>query len=133
MTHGIPEAAAILILGVPALVNALIADANVPMPEWVGNASQISAFGLVAWIVYFTLSKWLPDLQTKHSEHIKSMAEQHNEQMRSQRDAHVQMMEQVTTTYSENLKDQREAFSNALNTQRGDLLILIKATKKYED
>ena len=128
MTHGVPEISALLILGIPAVINAVVADA--PMPEWIGNASQVSAFGLVAWIVYFTLSKWLPDLQTKHSEHLKDMQAQHSEQMKNQREAHVAMMQQVTNTYSETLKDQREAFSQSLNTQRGDLLIAFKINKK---
>lgn len=115
MTHGIPEAAAILILGIPAGVNAFVSDAPIPMPEWVGNASQISAFGLVAWIVYYMFSRWLPEIQKQHAQQVKEQLEAHTKTIETLAAGHRDALAQMTKTFSDNL-----------NQQRGDLLILSK-------
>ena len=114
MIHGVPESAALTILGIPAVANA-VAEAPIPLPEWVGNASQISAFGLVAWIVYYMFSKWLPELQRQHALQVKEQMESHSKTIEALALGHREAMTTMAKTFSDNL-----------NTQRGDLLILSK-------
>ena len=108
------ELAALAIISIPAVLHAIVAEVTgVVMPEWIGSLTQVSAFGLVAWIVYYMFSTWLPNIQKAHTEQMCQQRDAHVEAMRAMASNHAQAIERITAAYSETLK-----------TQRADLLAL---------
>ena len=102
------EIAATAILAVPAIVHAVVdgvGGANTP--DWVGSITQISAFGLVAWIVYFMFTTWLPNIQANHSSQLDAQREAHVEAMKTIADAHATAVSAMTAAFQESLKAQR--------------------------
>lgn len=107
------ETAATAILAIPALVHVILAEVGTEAPAWIGSASQISAFGLVAWIVFHTFSTWLPKQQ-----------EEHARQLKDQRDAHVIATDTIAKAHVAAMTATSDAFKEALQQQRADLLAL---------
>lgn len=101
------------ILGIPAITHAVLAEASVTDFEWVGSITQISAFGLVAWIVWYMFSSWLPRIQDDQAK-----------QLDAQREAHVEAMHELATSHCEAITKMTEAFSENLKQQRVDLLAM---------
>lgn len=101
------------ILGIPALVHGVIAESGVQAPAWLGSLTQISAFGLVAWIVFHMFSTWLPKQQ-----------EEHARQLKDQRDAHALATDTIAKAHAEAMKEISTAFKESLQQQRQDLLAL---------
>lgn len=108
-----PEMATGAILAIPATVHAILAEAGAEVPAWIGSASQISAFGLVAWIVFHMFSTWLPKQQ-----------EEHARQLKDQRDAHAIATETIAKAHADAITATSDAFKAALQQQRTDLLAL---------
>lgn len=117
--NSIPQAASVLIMGIPALAHSMLADVTTQSPEWVGSITQISAFGLVAWIVYYMFTKWLPAIQSAHAEQMKEQRDAQSAATRIIADAHANAVSAMTTAFSESLK-----------SQRADLLQLIQQHEK---
>ncbi len=109
----LPEAAAAAILALPAAVHAIVANLDIATPEWVGSLTQVSAFGLVAWIVFFMFRNWLPAIQAANAQLLKEQREDHTSSMQAMASAHAQAITTLANTFSESLK-----------TQRSDLLAL---------
>ena len=109
----LPEAAAAAILALPAAVHAIVANLDIATPEWVGSLTQVSAFGLVAWIVFFMFRHWLPAIQAANAQQLKEQREDHTSSMQAMASAHAQAITTLANTFSESLK-----------TQRSDLLAL---------
>ena len=109
----LPEAAAAAILALPAAVHAIVANLDNATPEWVGSLTQVSAFGLVAWIVFFMFRNWLPAIQAANAQQLKEQREDHTSSMQAMASAHAQAITTLANTFSESLK-----------TQRSDLLAL---------
>ena len=109
----LPEAAAAAILALPAAVHAIVANLDIATPEWVGSLTQVSAFGLVAWIVFFMFRNWLPAIQAANAQQLKEQREDHTSSMQAMASAHAQAITTLANTFSESLK-----------TQRSDLLAL---------
>jgi hypothetical protein len=110
----IPEAASLLILAIPAALHAIVAEAGVvPAPDWMGSVTQISAFGLVAWIVYYMFTSWLPKIQAAN-----------DAQLAAQREAHTVAMATIADAHASAIKEMTIAFSDSLKTQRADLLAI---------
>lgn len=101
------------ILGIPAVTHAILAEAGAEVPAWIGSASQISAFGLVAWIVFHMFSTWLPKQQ-----------EEHARQLKDQRDAHAIATDTIAKAHAAAMTATSDAFKEALQQQRADLLAL---------
>ncbi len=113
MHDRIPELVSAAILGIPAAIHAIIAEAGVATPEWVGSLTQVSAFGLVAWIVFYMFSKWLPAIQAEHAA-----------QLTAQREAHAAAMDTIATAHKEAIEAMTSTFATALKDQRADLTAL---------
>ena len=114
ITDRTPELATALILGVPAAVHAVIAEVTgTEAPDWIGSVTQISAFGLVAWIVYYMFTQWLPDIQAAHAK-----------QLDAQREAHTAAMQTIAEAHSTAVAGMTEAFKDSLQSQRADLLAI---------
>jgi len=112
------EIATMLILAIPMVVHAAVDGvAGAQTPDWVGSITQISAFGLVAWIVYFMFTTWLPNIQSNHSA-----------QLDAQREAHVEAMKTIADAHSTAVSAMTKAFQESLLSQRADLLALRKTT-----
>lgn len=109
----IPAVASAAILAIPATFHAILAEAGAEVPAWIGSASQISAFGLVAWIVFHMFSTWLPKQQ-----------EEHARQLKDQRDAHTLATDTIAKSHVAAMTASSEAFKDALKQQRLDLLAL---------
>jgi len=107
------EIASTAILAIPALDHAIMAEIGAEAPAWVGSVSQISAFGLVAWIVFHMFSTWLPKQQ-----------EEHARQLKDQRDAHAIATDTIAKAHADAMTATSEAFKSALQQQRQDLLAL---------
>lgn len=117
-----PKFAALAIMGIPAGVHAFVAQAttpSAPMPEWLGKVTEISAFGLVAWIVYFMFTKWLPALQLTHSTELEAQRKAHTEATKTLADAHAAAVMSLA-----------KAFAESLQYQRTDLLALIDSMRE---
>lgn len=114
MDHA-PAAVAAFIVAFPAALRALLAEIPgvTEAPVWVGSITQISAFGLVAWIVYYMFTKWLPAIQAEHAT-----------QLEAQREAHKQTIEAMATSHSTAINRMTAAFEESLKTQRVDLLAI---------
>ena len=108
-----PAAVAATILALPAAVHAVLAEAEVAAPAWLGSITQISAFGLVAWIVFHMFSTWLPKQQ-----------EEHARQLKDQRDAHAVATDTIAKAHTAAMLATSDAFKEALSQQRKDLLAL---------
>ena len=108
-----PEIAATAILAIPTTVHAILAEAGAEVPAWIGSASQISAFGLVAWIVFHMFSTWLPKQQ-----------EEHARQLKDQRDAYAITTDTIAKAHAAAMSATSDAFKEALMQQRKDLLAL---------
>lgn len=113
MHERLPEIVSAAILGVPAAIHALIAESGVSTPEWIGSLTQVSAFGLVAWIVFYMFQKWLPAIQSEHTA-----------QLIAQRDAHAKSMDTIAIAHKEAIKQLADTFAAALKEQRADLISL---------
>ena len=109
----LPEAATTAILGLPAVARVIVANMEIAKPEWVGSLTQVSAFGLVAWIVFFMFRNWLPAIQAANAQQLKEQREDHTSSMQAMASAHAQAITTLANTFSESLK-----------TQRSDLLAL---------
>lgn len=103
----LPEAATGAILGLPAVVHAIIAETGIATPEWVGSITQVSAFGLVAWIVFFMFTRWLPSLQAASAQQLKEQREAHTMALQAIADAHKQAVQTLASTFEASLKSQR--------------------------
>ena len=110
-----------LIVGAPAIIHAVIAEIGIPTPEWVGSLTQVSAFGLVAWIVFFMFTKWLPSLQAAAAEQLKEQREAHTVALQAIADAHRQAVTVLTAQ-----------FGDSLQTQRRDLLNIVEARNETD-
>ena len=122
-----------LILGVPAAAHWLIAEMPGPtvLPDWIGSATQISAFGLVAWIVYYMFSKWLPAIQGAHSDQLAAQREAHTAAMEGIADAHKIAMQSIAEAHKAAVEKMTMDFKDCLSVQRADLLA-IRAICKAE-
>jgi hypothetical protein len=96
------------IVGAPAIVHAVVAEVGIPTPDWVGSLTQVSAFGLVAWIVFFMFTKWLPSLQAAAAEQLKEQRDAHTIALQAIADAHKQAITVLTSQFGESLKSQRQ-------------------------
>lgn len=108
-----PVAVSATILAVPAIDHAIMAEIGAEAPAWIGSVSQISAFGLVAWIVFHMFSTWLPKQQ-----------EEHARQLKDQRDAHAVATDTIAKAHAAAVTATSDAFKEALRQQRVDLLAL---------
>lgn len=114
LVEHIPAAVSATILAIPALAHAIVAEVTgTEMPAWIGSVSQISAFGLVAWIVFHMFSTWLPKQQ-----------EEHARQLKDQRDAHAIATDTIAKAHAAAITANADAFKEALKQQRVDLLAL---------
>ncbi len=104
----LPEAASASILALPAVVHAVIANLDIATPDWVGSLTQVSAFGLVAWIVFFMFTKWLPSLQAAAAEQLKEQREAHTVALQAIAEAHKQAITVLTSQFGESLQSQRK-------------------------
>jgi hypothetical protein len=112
MDH-IPAVVSSAILAIPAVAHTLVAEAGIESPAWLGSVTQISAFGLVAWIVFHMFSTWLPKQQ-----------EEHAKQLADQRDVHTVATETIARAHVDAMKSASDSFKEALHQQRQDLLAL---------
>jgi hypothetical protein len=102
------ELAVATIITAPAAVHAAVDGiSNADTPEWVGSLTQISAFGLVAWIVWYMFSKWLPQMQANQVEQLNAQRDAHVEAMKELAGAHRAAIESMTLSFTDNLKQQR--------------------------
>lgn len=102
------ELAVATIVTAPAVVHAVVDGiGNADTPEWVGSLTQISAFGLVAWIVWYMFSKWLPQMQQNQVAQLEAQRDAHVEAMKELASAHRAAIESMTIGFSDNLKQQR--------------------------
>lgn len=108
----LPATVAAFIIAFPAAVRVLLAELPKTDAEGlVGSITQISAFGLVAWIVYYMFTKWLPAIQAEH-----------NSQLTAQRDAHNSAMEALAEAHAKAIDKIADSFTDSIKTQRVDLL-----------
>lgn len=100
-------AAVAAILGLPAAAHAIFSEMGATTPEWVGGLTQVSAFGLVAWIVFYMFSKWLPAIQSEHASQLEAQRNSHTEAMRTIAEAHAAAVQKMAESFTDNLKAQR--------------------------
>lgn len=104
----LPKALVVFILGFPAVIRATLgAIEGAPTPEWLGSATQISAFGLVAWIVYYVLSTWIPKMQDQSAQQLAAQRDAHRDAMNELAKAHSQAVDKIATSFQDSIKTQR--------------------------
>lgn len=119
-----PAWASAAILGMPAALHLVIADAGVNTPEWVGSITQVSAFGLVAWIVFFMFTRWLPNIQAAHAGQMAEQRTAHMEAVKLIAEAHAEAVQAASKSHSEAVLAMTNAFKESLQSQRVDLLAI---------
>lgn len=119
-----PELATAAIVGVPAIMHAFFAEAGAQAPEWMGSVTQISAFGLVAWIVYYMFTAWLPKIQAANDAQLAAQREAHTVAMATIADAHASAIKEMTQAHASAITQTTASFSENLKTQRADLLAI---------
>ena len=125
-----PRLAAASIIAIPAFFKILIAEISQTVePSWIGSITQISAFGLVAWIVFFMFTKWLPSMQESAALQLKEQRDAHVAAMTKVSDAHAKAMQDVSDSHKDAVTHLTSAFENVMQTQRNDLIALIKGNK----
>ena len=112
------------ILGIPAGIHAVIAEVGVTAPDWIGSVTQISAFGLVAWIVFFMFTKWLPAIQAEHAVQLAEQRTSHALAAKTLADAHAAAIAKMSDSNAVTMEKLSLAFTENLKQQRADLLAL---------
>ena len=118
----IPAWASGFILALPATIRLLVAESGLPTPEWVGSLTQVSAFGLVAWIVYYMFTKWLPNIQAAHAGQMAEQRNAHMEAIKLIAEAHASATQCASKAHSDAVLSMTQAFKESLQSQRVDLL-----------
>ncbi len=117
----ITGAVSTFIVGAPVIIHAVVAEVGIPTPDWVGSLTQVSAFGLVAWIVFFMFTKWLPSLQAAAAQQLKE-----------QRDAHTMALQAIADAHKQAITVLTSQFGDSLQSQRKDLLEIMEARGEAE-
>lgn len=120
----LPAWAAATILALPAGLRVIVAESGIPTPDWVGSLTQVSAFGLVAWIVFFMFTKWLPNIQQAHASQMAEQRTAHMESVRLLAESHATAVTSATKAHSEAVTAMTSAFKESLQAQRVDLLAI---------
>lgn len=120
----LPAWASAAILAMPAAVHAVLAESGLATPDWVGSVTQVSAFGLVAWIVFFMFTRWLPNIQAAHASQMAEQRTAHMEAVKLIAEAHAEAVQAASKSHSEAVLAMTNAFKESLQSQRVDLLAI---------
>ena len=94
--------------------------------DYVGTITQVSAFGLVAWIVYYMFTKWLPSIQAAHAAQMAEQRDGHVIAMQALAESHTTAIRTVADAAALATNNMTKAFTESLTQQRVDLVALIK-------
>jgi hypothetical protein len=106
-----PLIVAVGMFGVSQLV------ANVTEPGWVSNASQLSALGVLAWSVWYLLTRTIPEQQRVFRQSLTAVQDSHN-----------RVLQEVTERH-ERWEHLRHEDSRQLNLTMQDMAATCAATR----